>query len=280
MRARITDRLRLALALLLPTLGGIAYLASFGAPARLIAVNAGALALALAWAVWGRLPARPEARIGLAAAAAGALFLPLLVGPEAGGVSRWLPAGPVQLHAGTLLLPLIAVIAAREPRAGPALLALAGAALALQPDAGSLTGLAAAGAALARAQRSATFALVAIASLALALATWHAGALEPQVYTEGVLAHVSQRSLAGAMALGAALFLATPALLVWRSPAAQAESLALAALLVALGLAAVIAPFPFPLIGYGASPILGFGLALGALAGRAQAAGDSVPDPV
>ena len=35
---------------------------------------------------------------------------------------------------------------------------------------------------------------------------------------------------------------------------------------------AMLAPFPFPLIGYGASPVLGFGLALGA-ASRANQIG-------
>ena len=50
-----------------------------------------------------------------------------------------------------------------------------------------------------------------------------------------------------------------------------------AALLIAFGVMTVIAPFPFPLIGYGASPILGFGLALGAVAGtrRARLSGKS-----
>ena len=43
MAARAPDRWRLALPLLLPSLGGLAYLAAFGAPVRLIAVNAGAL---------------------------------------------------------------------------------------------------------------------------------------------------------------------------------------------------------------------------------------------
>lgn len=43
----------------------------------------------------------------------------------------------------------------------------------------------------------------------------------------------------------------------------RAQGWALAALLVTFGIIATIAPFPYPLIGYGAAPILGFGLALG-----------------
>ena len=48
----------------------------------------------------------------LAGGATLALFLPLLTGPEMGGVARWLPAGPVSLHSGALLLPLMGSVAA------------------------------------------------------------------------------------------------------------------------------------------------------------------------
>lgn len=269
MGAKIRDRWRPALALLLPALGGLPYLAAFGAPMRLIAVNAGALGLALAFSMWGRLPARPGTRLGLAAAAAGALFLPLLVGPEVGGVTRWLPAGPVQLHSGALLLPLVVVVAAGAPRFGPALLALAAAALALQPDAGALAGLAAASAALALAQRSMTFALVALGVAALAVLTLDAGTLEPQVFTENVLPQVWQSAPLAAAALGVLIFVLAPWLLA-TSTRIRDEGLALAGLLAGLALAALLGPFPWPLIGYGAAPILGLGLGLGALAGAGQ----------
>jgi hypothetical protein len=265
--APLRNRWRLALALLLPALGGLAYLAAFGAPARLIAINAGALVVALAWVLWGRSPASVEARIGVAASAVAVLFLPLVIGAEAGGVSRWLPAGPVQLHAGTLLLPLVIVIAAREARLGAALLALAGAALALQPDAGALAGLAAASAALAGARRSIAFAIVAAAAGALAFWTFDAGTLAPQVFTENVLPQVWQAAPWQALALAVLLFVAAPWLLVTGTQD-RAEGLALAGLLTGLALAALLGPFPWPLIGYGASPILGFGIALGAAAAR------------
>jgi hypothetical protein len=265
--ARIAERWRLALALALPTLGGLAYLAAFGAPARLIAVNAGALVIGLAWLLAGRLPSGRKARLALAASAAGLLFLPLLTGPEVGGVTRWLPAGPVSLHTGPLLLPLIAVIAAQEARFGPALLAIAATALALQPDAAALAGLAAASAVLAWRHRSAAYALVSAGALVLAIMTFAAGTLEPQPYTEGVLADVAGQSLAGAAALGLLLFGAPLWYWAIRPVAALEECSALAAILIALGIMAIIAPFPYPLIGYGASPILGFALALGAARG-------------
>ncbi|WP_086609123.1 hypothetical protein [Erythrobacter donghaensis] len=260
MSAQAIDRWRLTLALALPSLSGLAYLYTFGAPAQLIAVNTGALAAALAWIMFGRLPASERARLAIAGAAALMLFLPLLLGPEAGGVRRWIAAGPVLLHSGALLLPLIVVIAASAPRYGPVPMALAGAALALQPDAAALAGLAATGAVLAAIQRSLAFAGIAAAGAVLALVTFDTGTLERQVFTEGVLTHAAAHSGIAAAMLIAALFLVPIAILPTRT-----ETRALAALLVAFGGMAVIAPFPFPLIGYGAAPILGFGFALGTL---------------
>lgn len=225
-----------------------------------MAVNAGALIAALAWIVVGRLPTSPGVRLAIAGAAALALFVPLLIGPEAGGVRRWLAAGPVLLHSAALLLPLIVVIAAREVRLGPIVMAIAGAALALQPDAAALAGLAAASLVLAAAHRSFAFAAVSAAGAVLAILTFDAGTLEPQLFTESVLAHIAMHSWIAAAALAAALFLAPLVILPARD-----EARPVVALLAAMGAMAMIAPFPFPLIGYGAAPILGFGLALGAV---------------
>jgi hypothetical protein len=268
--ARALDRWRLALPLAVPALGGLAYLAAFGAPLRLIAVNAGALVIGVLWAAWGRLPSGSAARLGLAAMAAALLVLPVLIGPEVGGVSRWLRAGPVLLHSGALLLPLAVVFAAQAERSGPGILAIATAAMALQPDAAMLAGLAAASAVLAATHRSVGFTMTGLAATWLAAVTFGRGTLEPQLFTEGVLAQVWLSAPPAALALGALLFLAIPALLLRAPQIARAEALALAALLTALGAVAVAAPFPFPLIGYGAAPILGFALALGASARRDQ----------
>jgi hypothetical protein len=266
--ARALDRWRLTLPLVVPSLGGLAYLHAFDAPARLIAVNASALGLVLVWVLLGRFPAGRIARMAMGAAAVLALVLPLLIGPEVGGVRRWLPAGWVSLHSGALLLPLITVLAAREAKLGCALLALAGAALAMQPDAAALAALAAASAVLGWQHRSIAFAVVAVGAAALATLTFGAGTLEPQVLTEGVLAHVTDKSALRAAALAIMLFVLPLWHLVIDPQPGRVEGCALAALLLSLGVMAAIAPFPFPLIGYGASPILGFGLALGATTGR------------
>jgi hypothetical protein len=268
--AKVDDRRRLALPLLFPCVGGLYYLWAFDAPARLMAVNGGALALGLAWVMWGRLPSRPDVRLGLAALGAGLLFVPLLTGPDLGGVTRWFPAGPVTLQSAPLLLPLIVVLAAREGARGAAVLALAGAALAVQPDAAGLAALGLASGVLAWHHRSPAFALVAAGAAAGAAFTFHAGALAPQLYVEEVLAHVAAKSLWQAACLAVLLFVVPLWHLVIDPQLTRAEGYALAALLTALGAVAAIAPFPFPLIGYGAAPILGFALALGASTRRDQ----------
>jgi hypothetical protein len=275
---RLSDRWRLTLPLLLPSLGGLGYLWAYDAPLRLIAVNGGALCAGLLWVMCGRLPASSTTRLALAGLAALALTLPVILGPEVGRVSRWLPAGPVMLHSGPLLLPLIVVLAAREAhRVGAVLLAVAGAVLVLQPDAAALAALGCAGAVLAALSRSPAYAAVSLAALALAAATFGAGTLEPQLYTEGVLAHVAGRSLWQAGGLAALLFGALLWLGLAGPQSARRQAAPLAALLAAFGAMAVIAPFPFPLIGYGAAPILGFALALGALR---QTGGESGADHV
>lgn len=271
MFSQVFDRRRLLLPLLYPCAGGLWYLWAFGAPERLIAVNAGALALGVLWVIWGRLPPSPQARLGVAASATALLFVPLLTGPELTGVTRWFPAGPVTLQSGPLLLPLITVLAAREGARGALVMGAAGAALALQPDAAGLAALALASAVLGWLHRSLPFALVAAGAAAGAVWTFHAGALEPQLYTEGVLAHVAERSAPWrALPLATLLFAVPTWNLVMDPQITRAEGSALAALIVGLGATAVIGPFPFPLIGYGAAPILGFALAIGASTRREQ----------
>ncbi len=268
--AEVHDRRRIALPLLFPAFGGLWYLWSFDAPDGLIAVNAAALAMALGWIMLGRLPKAPHVRIGIAAALALALFLPLLSGPELDGVRRWIAVGPMNLNAGALLLPLLTLLAAREARAGPAILGLAAAALALQPDPAALAALALAAGVLAAHTSSLGFAVVSILAAGLAALTCGLGALEPQPYVEGVLAHVAARSVWKAVLLAILLFVVPLWHLVWDPQLFRAEGYALAALLTGFGAMALVGPFPFPLIGHGAAPILGFGLALGAATRRDQ----------
>ena len=113
------DRVIAVLALAIPALAGLAYLFAFGAPSRFLAVNAGALAIAVV--VIGFAPnalsnITQRMLIGIALIL---LFVPLLTGPTLNGVERWLPLGPFTLHAGMLVVPMLMVLAGREPGPRP-----------------------------------------------------------------------------------------------------------------------------------------------------------------
>jgi hypothetical protein len=89
---------------------------------------------------------------------------------SASAFDRWRLTLPFVLPSpGGLLLPLIAVLAARQPRVGPAILALEGTGLVLQPDAGALLALGMASAALAALSHAFACAAVRIAALGMAL---------------------------------------------------------------------------------------------------------------
>lgn len=270
MYSQVFDRRRLALPLIFPAVGGLIYLFIFDAPQRLILINAGALVLALAWIAFGRLPADRRVRLGIAWASAALLFVPLATGPEMGGVARWFPAGPITLHSAPLLLPLIAVLCAREEKWGAAPLALTALALALQSDGAALLALGLASAALAWLHRGVSFAALSLSAFGLAAFTFQDASLAPQQFTEGVLADAFDRTFIQGLGFAVMLFVIPLWHLVIDPQLQRTEGYAVAALLTGLGLAAVIAPYPYPLIGYGASPILGFGLALGAAARREQ----------
>ena len=260
----MADRTRPALiaGLTGPVLIGLGWMAWAGAPRSYLAINAAALVLALASALWLRLPKGVPARLAMAGAALAAMALPLLIGPELDGVRRWIAFGPLRLHAGYLVLPLLVVLVARMPSLPTSAFLLAALALSMaQPDLATALGLSAAAAALALKRRDAV-SLVAAASAAGALSylARQSDPLEPVRFVE----HVQSEAFAAQPAVGVVLGLAGLLPALWfRAGAAQA--LALGWFTLAAGLAAFIGNYPSILIGYGAAPILGTGLALAAL---------------
>lgn len=248
--------------LALPVLAGIAWLAFSGAPTAWMISNGAALVLALLLAMWLPLPRRTTGILLLAVALVALLFAVALAGKPVDGVRRWLSLGPVSIHAGYLLLPLLAALVSRlESVRAVALLLLAMLTSLLQPDRAITMALAAALAALAMTRRDRT----AYAGLALGIAggaafLGTADLLAPVRWVEGV----QQEAWRILPAAGAILALATLApLLVLRRHGRA--SLPLTAFMTAAGLMAFAGPYPSILLGYGAAPILGFGLALAAL---------------
>lgn len=251
-----------AAALALSVLAGIGWMGAGGAPVSWLGMNGAALVLALLLALLLPLP-QDEARVTLLAAVlVAALFIATFAGTAVDGVRRWASLGPVTLHVGYLVLPLLAALTPLLPSGrAVALLVLALLATLLQPDRATSIALAATLAALAylRGDR-ATFVglIVAIASCAAALT--NPDTLAPVRFVE----RVQQDAWAVQPLAGLALTLASLApLLVLRGNGMA--TLPLAAFMVAAGAMAFAGPYPSILIGYGAAPILGFGLALAAL---------------
>jgi hypothetical protein len=238
-----------------------------GAPSHYPLVNCAALALACLWIIGGRGPHTAPSRHLLAAVLVLVMASPLLVGPEltsttGNRVVRWFPLGAVALHTGMLATPALGVLAARNRRlAAPILLAAVIAAL-FQPDAATGFAITFAAVGLHHVTKDWRVGLVAVAGFFAALLMSVSGELPPQLFVEGVLMDAGSRSLV----LGASLALALGAgfaLILFAIPFDRATRFTLAGLLFGYGVVALMAPYPAPLIGYGAAPILGFGLALG-----------------
>jgi cell division protein FtsW (lipid II flippase) len=263
---RTINQLRSPLAaLVLPVLAGIAWMAWAGAPTAWLAVNAGALAVSVALALWLPLPRSQAGHLVLAITAVALLGLTLLSGTEVDGVRRWLSLGPVRLHTGYLVMPLLVILASRLP-VNPASYLLLGAVLtsALQPDRATSVALAAATTAIFVQRPVMPLAGPMAAALAGVFITFdQPDPLQPVRFVE----QVQSDALAASPLLGALLVLVTfaPLLLLARRKHSVQP---LVAFLIAAGLMALAGPYPAILIGYGAAPILGFGLALAALRAR------------
>lgn len=189
------------------------------------------------------------------------------------GPERWIPLGPLSLYVAPVLLPAFLVtcstcVCRKEGLKRMALIAIvcASVLLALQPDGSqALALLMGAAVVIARARDRSPSAVVALilAALATVWAFTRPDPLEPVPYVEGVFE----------LALGYSL---TAGVAVIASAAALIASLHLSSSNEICGLSAVAAYYavlyacsvsgltPAPLIGYGAGPWLGFGLALGA----------------
>lgn len=258
MKARLPGLLALAT----PVLAGIAYLVLMGAPASYAAVNAAALGIAGLLVLLA--PSLPDIRTRrvIAVVLIALLFVPLLTGPYINGIARWLPLGPFTLHSGALFLPALAVLAARDEDYAPPILLAALLAATLQPDAA--TGLAVMLAAVGLYNAGGDWRMVPVAGIAFfaSLVAGLRGELPAQPFVERVLVHLAMTRPLAAFGLALAL-LASFLLMAHAIRAPKPVRHALAGSLFGFSLAALVSNYPSILIGYGAAPILGFGLAIG-----------------
>lgn len=251
-------------------ISGLAYLALAGAPSRYLLVNVGALVLGLAMLAPAAGARASLGRWSGAAilAMALALLATALFGDRAAGAARWIGLGPVYVQPGLVLLPaMILVFIRSRDSLSTAGIAIAAAALAIQPDRATaamlVSGLAYP--ALARPDRSVVAALAcAVGGFGATMARSDALPAVPyvdQIFYSSFDVHV----LAGFAVLGGAFLLLAPAIGGALGDDDREDWIAFGAIWLAAMLAAALGNYPTPVVGYGASAILGYLLSLAAL---------------
>ncbi|MCA9588627.1 MAG: hypothetical protein KC657_25095 [Myxococcales bacterium] len=232
-------------------------------------VNLGAAALGIAFCVFlaprlrGALEDRAQLALWIAAGLAG---LPWLV-DFGGQAHRWIPVGPLSVHTGALAAPLVLFGIAHEAgerRRRVALLPLF--LLAFQPDAGTTTALGCAVLALAVLGLNTGTVLVGASLGAVAFAwTRPAPTLRvPEVEDAFALAFRASPWLGAlAVALVLGLVASCAAVGIARRGGGARSAIPAAVLLAVLFALPSLAAYPVPLVGYGASQVLGVFLVLG-----------------
>lgn len=259
-QARLHQCAPALLALGLPVLAGVVCLIALGAPALNWQVNLAALALACTLVVLlPPLTARHN-RL-LAGILLAVLLAAALIGPEYNGVQRWIGLGPVRLNAGFLAIPALAVLEARMPGRGPHLLSAALIAVLLMPDAGAGAAITFAAVGLHQVTRDWRMGLLVIAGFLLSVWMTLNGELPPAPFVEQITAQYAAFGLVWPAAVLLALALGF-VLLLFTLPLEAAARYALAGSLFGFAMMAMMNTYPFPLVAYGAGPILGYGLAL------------------
>lgn len=201
--------------------------------------------------------------------------------PGLHGVHRWIQLGPIRLYAAAIFLPMIItllgfLVERGSIRAAILLMGCTVAVLAAQPDAAQTTAFAVATFAIAfcRFRRNWLLWPVAFALVGISMWAWLRPDPLPRIpYVEGILDLVGDQGVLW-YASGLAILFALPAPFLSGSPSKTGASTAWA-----LGfyfctclLASFLGNFPVPLLAYGASPIIGYFLALDWLISQGEAA--------
>jgi cell division protein FtsW (lipid II flippase) len=245
---------------------GMAAMALGGAPRAYLAVNGGALVAGLVIA--SALTFVPLGWRWPSLAAALALLATAVWGIEMDGIHRWVMVGPLTIQPAVILLPALACSYARCPDSPllGASMVIAAVAVALQPDWSMAMALAVISCNMLTALRNRlTIAVAAAALIAFAAALFRGGYLPPVRFVEEVIVDGLLRGgpvIGGLIVVGISALLA-PVLLAARMALVQQRALAVfVQLWLMLLIASGIGPYPTPLLGYGASAIIGYFIAI------------------
>lgn len=259
-----------ASALVAAVAGGLCAFWLGKAPASYLPVNLGSLSLAVI-----AMLAAPAGWLGsrgatwIVAICLAGMGATLVMGFNLDGVRRWLPLGPVQLHAGMLLLPaMLAALPLFSDRGRLAVVAAVAGLVLLQPDFAAALALGA-GYIASHWRRwreplvAAGHGVVALCAIVGALRTV---SLAPVRFVENMVAD------SWMLHPGLGIFIVVALLFAVAAPAWAAGShrdsvLGVSGAWAGFAAASMIGAYPTPLAGYGASTILGYGLAIAVLRG-------------
>jgi len=264
-------------------LGGCAVLLLLGAPLRMPLMNLSALLIGLC-AVKAAASVRnlkaSSAATDIALVTAGlAIPLTAMFGEQMDGVARWLVIAGITLQPALMVIPPLVVGFAIFPSPFRALaVALASAGVAMQPDPAAAAMLALGIALALLGMRRSPLAVVALAAscAGLSIALAYSVALPAVPFAEGLLL-LAVQSGAGTttVALAAVALVFVPAVAGLRAEPRAALAF-VGVWLAGLG-AALLGPYPTPIVGFGGSAVIGYVLSV-AMMGRARAAAtDSGP---
>ena len=249
---------------------GVVYMATGGAPQRLILINLAALLLGLGLCFWlAQSRLLRDGRINRIAPVLGAaLLITAIFGLRAEGAARWVDVAGLSGQPGLLVIPPMLVLHARRGDGWTATgLALSIVATAAQPDramAGVLVGALAVLALNTRERRDPGLALAAAAGFVVTILRPDRGGVSPFV-DQILFTSFQLHPLAGlGLALGV-LLLVVPAVIQTLRGRAPATALVFGATWALVVVAALMGNYPTPLVGYGGSAIVGYLLSLAVL---------------
>lgn len=248
-----------------------------GAPTSALIVQSAALLLGaliaagLAFSRWRPGPKGAATLIGVALA----LVFATLGDAGSEGVHRWIAVGPVVLQPASIVLPFVvwAVAVARTNWWGGALTGAFALVLGIQPDAASATALLFALSALAFARRRVTAPDATALVMAMAATVWAWTRVDPLPavsYVEQVVPAAFAANPAVSIAAGVGLvLLPLPFVLKAMAAGSQARTedfavaLALSGVWTGLVVCNLFGNYPSPVVGYGASLVVGWLASLG-----------------
>lgn len=250
---------------------GLVYMAAAGAPMRYLGINSGALAIGLSMLGMLSHIAPPGRRWADAAiiTMAGALLATALLGAEVDGAARWVTVAGLAIQPSLILLPVMLVTFAQTRSAmGTMGIAIAAAAMMLQPDRAMAGMLALCVAILAVIRRDRPTALAFAAGISgFAVTLLRADTLPTAPYVDQILAtSFDIHAGAGLAVWGGTALMLVPAIVGFgRDPGNRTVYTAFGAAWFGVIAAAALGNYPTPVVGYGGSAIIGYVLSLFAL---------------